>query len=350
MPTPTEPDSGAREEGAYSDFPASAESAEGVLLARLGGDSADAWISIDALGPTESPRLDGVDVRHVDSLAEIGDGLPPILVQRSTMGVIDGMHRLSAARAAGHATIRARLIDCDDEEAFLLAVAANVRHGRPLTLAERRAAAARVMQMRPDASDRWIAELAGLAAKTVASIRREPGRGSGAQPDARLGRDGRVRPVNGAAGRERAARLWLDNPGLSVRQIARDAGISVGTAWDVRRKLRDGAPAPGRDRADISPAGAIPPKTRPVTAAAAGTSELLERLRHDPALRYTESGRSVLRWLSPPRILDVSDWADIVGLIPPHAAYGAAQLARRCAQAWLGFAHELEHHGGVQEE
>jgi ParB-like chromosome segregation protein Spo0J len=334
MSAPAEPDSDAWPDIGSAAAGVDPESPASTLLEKLGGQAAqpESWLAIHSLQCVYSPRLGGVDDKHVEALLETGDELPPILVQRSTMRVIDGMHRLSAARAAGSDKIRARLVDCDDEEALLLAVAANVRHGRPLTLADRRAAAARIMSLRPNAADRWIAALTGLAAKTVASIRREADAPSCAEPDARLGRDGRLRPRDAARGRERAAQLWLANPELSVRKVAEDAGISVGTAWDVRRKMRGDDTE--RKRAAARPA-----------AAAAGSSALLDRLRDDPALRYTESGRSVLRWLAPPRILDVSDWEDIVDLIPPHAAYCAAHLARNCAQAWLSFARELERDG-----
>jgi ParB-like chromosome segregation protein Spo0J len=331
MSTPAESDSDTGLDAGDGTAGGYEESPEAALLADLNGQAAqlDSWVAIHDLRSTHSPRLDGVDREHVETLLGAPDELPPILVQRSTMRVIDGMHRLSAARAAGSEKIRARLVDCDNDEAFLLAVAANVRHGRPLTLADRRAAATRTMRLRPHASDRWIAALTGLAPKTVASIRGEVEEAASVRPDERLGRDGRVRPRNTAPGRERATQLWLSDPDLSVRKVAEVAGISVGTAWDVRKKMRGGAVE--TKRAAAKPAAAV-----------AGTSALLERLRDDPTLRYTESGRSVLRWLSPPRVLDVSDWKDIVDLIPPHATYCAAHVARNCAQAWLDFAQELE--------
>lgn len=334
MSTPAESDSDASLSVRYAAAGAFEELPAAVLLENLSGQGAqlDSWVAIDDVRSTHSPRLGGLDEKHVESLIEAAEAvgeLPPILVQRSTMRVIDGLHRLNAARAAGREKIRARFVDCDDDEAFLLAVAANVRHGRPLTRADRRAAATRIMRLRPNAADRWIAALTGLATKTVASVRREVETAVSAQPGARLGRDGRVRPQSTALGRERATELWLANSELSVRKVAEDAGISVGTAWDVRRKMRGGA-------VEARQAAAKP------AAALAGTSALLERLRDDPALRYTESGRSVLRWLSPPRILDSSDWKDIVDLIPPHVTYYAAYLARNSAQAWLDFARELE--------
>jgi hypothetical protein len=45
----------------------------------------------------ESLRLNGEDKTHVERLAEAEGPLPPILVERRSLRVIDGMHRLLAA-------------------------------------------------------------------------------------------------------------------------------------------------------------------------------------------------------------------------------------------------------------
>ena len=151
-------------------------------------------IPIRDLRPADSPRRSGEDMDHVRTLAEAEAELPPILVQKSTMRVIDGMHRLRAAMRANADTVRARIIDCSDGRAFLLAVRSNIGHGLPLTLADRKAAAHRVLRAEPRWSDRSIAALTGLSHKTVGAIRR---RSSGEFPQSakRLGRDGRIRSV-----------------------------------------------------------------------------------------------------------------------------------------------------------
>ena len=58
-------------------------------------------------------------MEHIRSLAELQDELPPILVHRTTMRVIDGMHRLKAAILRGERTIEATFYDGDDAEAFV---------------------------------------------------------------------------------------------------------------------------------------------------------------------------------------------------------------------------------------
>src|SRR5216683_6312208 len=64
-------------------------------------------IPVRSLRPGVSPRLEGEDRAHVARLAETESPLPPILVDRCSMRVIDGMHRLMAASLGGRETIDA---------------------------------------------------------------------------------------------------------------------------------------------------------------------------------------------------------------------------------------------------
>ena len=315
------------------------------LLSPSPADDADiALVPIAALKPADSPRLDGVSAGHAQALAEMDGELPPILVQRRTMRVIDGMHRVDAARLRGEDLISARFFDGDDEDAFLVGVAANIKHGLPLSLADRRSAAARIIKLRPEASDRWIADLAGVAPKTVAAIRRRlPG--VPRQLDRRIGRDGRLRPVSPAEGRRTASELLTAYPDSSLRQIANNAGISVNTARDVREKLRRGvdpvhpaAPSGGSRRrrpglgaaADRSPAEMV------------DDAAVLERLQRDPAVRYSQTGRTLLRWLRSQRLVSSSDWSDVISAIPPHCSFDIVRLARGYSLTWAEFAEVVD--------
>ena len=91
-------------------------------------DRGTVWLPIADLRPADSPRLDGVDLAHALRLAEVPAELPPILVHRQSLRVIDGSHRVRAARHRGQERIEAVLVDCDPPEAFVLAVEANVAH------------------------------------------------------------------------------------------------------------------------------------------------------------------------------------------------------------------------------
>jgi ParB-like chromosome segregation protein Spo0J len=193
-------------------------------------------VPVHAILLGDSPRRGGQDRQHVQALADCEDPLPPIIVNRTTMRVIDGMHRLSAAKLRGHGSIDVRFVHCDEMSSFVLAVRANVTHGLPLSLTDRKAAAARILGHYPHWSDRAIAQVSGLSANTVAKLRHsltEPYE----QLDARIGRDGRVRPLDGAQRRAAAARLMREEPGASLRDVARRVGISPETARRVRAQL-----------------------------------------------------------------------------------------------------------------
>jgi hypothetical protein len=80
-----------------------------------------------------SARLVRVDDDHVALLMEALERLPPIIVNEATMTVIDGVHRAEAFRRAGRTEIRAVLYSGDETGAQVIAVQANVRHGKPLS-------------------------------------------------------------------------------------------------------------------------------------------------------------------------------------------------------------------------
>jgi ParB-like chromosome segregation protein Spo0J len=310
-------------------------------------------VPILSLQPGESPRLDGPDKAHIARLAETDAPLPPVLVDKRSMQVIDGMHRLLAALLNGRETIDVEFFEGSTADAFLLAVEANVTHGFPLSQADRRAAAERILVSHPQMSDRAIAESTGLAARTVAAVRRRSA-GVAPQVSARVGRDGRVRPVSHAAGRQRAAALLAEHPGASLREVARGAGVSPATARDVRGRLDRGEePAPTRARTGggggdaAVPGQASGPEARrrmlavPPTAAA-----VLEKLVRDPSLRHSEDGRRLLRWLRH-NTVGVQGWPAVIAIVPPHCAVLVVQLAHQYAQMWLEFAQELDERARV---
>ena len=232
-------------------------------------------VSIISLRSGESPRLNGEDKAHIARLAETEGPLPPILVDRRSMRVIDGMHRLMAASLKGQETIDVMFFDGSEPDVFLRAVEENVTHGLPLTQADRRVAAERIIETHPQMSDRAIGKAAGLAAKTVAAIRR---RSTGESPrsNVRVGRDGRIRPLDSSSARRRAAELLTGQPEASLRDVARVAGISPATVLDVRKRLERGeSPVPEKPAAAAPSAGHIGAGngTPPVAAAAAARTD-----------------------------------------------------------------------------
>lgn len=305
-------------------------------------------VPVLSLLPGESPRLEGEDKEHIARLAEAEGPLPPVLVNRRSMRVIDGMHRLMAALLKGRETIDVQFFDGNDADGFLRAVEENVTHGLPLSQADRQAAAARIIALHPHMSDRAVAESAGLAARTVAGIRRRS-TDVGPQLNARVGRDGRVRPLDGLAGRRRAAELLAEHPDASLREVARGAGVSPATARDVRKRLERGEePAPARPVAGgggAGPAGpgqaARPRARRPVRIAQPAPAFVLEKLLRDPSLRHNEQGRRLLRLLQH-NAVGAREWSGVIAAVPPHCAALVGQLARQYSQIWLDIAQELD--------
>jgi hypothetical protein len=311
------------------------------------------WVPIGSLRVGDSPRLDREREDHARLLAESAAKLPPILVQRSTMRVIDGMHRMRAAQLRGEQSIEVEFFDGGDDDAFVLAVRANVTHGLPLTLADRKAAATRILTSHGWYSDRSIAAITGLSAETVAGIRRRGTVGSQGPRDVRVGRDGRVRPLSSVERRTLASRAIAARPEASLREIARVVGLSPTTVRDVRKRmLRGEDPVPegrptGRKRRAGDPMQgkrAAPPRTELIAPderfVGADKPSLLNNLSRDPSLRFTESGRNIVRALfarsggPPPR--------ELTEALPPHCRYTVAALARICAEEWRGFAVQME--------
>ena len=297
-------------------------------------------VEIGSLGPADSPRQTGEDAEHTTRLAETADVLPPILVHRPTMRVIDGMHRLLAARRRGRETIDAEFFDGSAEDAFIQAVRANTRHGLPLILADRKLAAARILRSHPQLSDRTVAGYTGLSDKTVGAIRRSTPEAP--HLNARVGADGRLRPLSGREGRQRAAEVIGSRPGAAAREIAAMAGISVGTAHDLRTRMRRGedpvAP-PAASGSPCDPADRARGLTR--RPEVPGNGMILQSLLRDPAMRHTDCGRELLRWLHA-HALGVDAWPGLISSVPPHRIITVAKVAHRCADAWRQFATELE--------
>ncbi|WP_405163099.1 helix-turn-helix domain-containing protein [Nocardia sp. NBC_01499] len=289
-------------------------------------------VPIDSVRIGETPRLAGEIPDYVRLIASLDITLPPIIIHRSSMSVVDGVHRLRAARLRGETQVAAVFFDGDEMDAFVVAVKANIAHGMPLTLADRTAAAVRILSTHPQWSDGFIAACTGLATKTVAAIRRR----SGADLPglhSRLGLDGKMRPTDPSAGRMRAARLIADRPDASLREIAREAGVSPATVRDVRARLQRGEPpVPSKSRRS---SGSDTQDESPELLA-----ELLRGLQKHPAVRFSESGRILLRLLGT-QPLDPESWDRMLAGVPSHCDAMIARIARQYAANWQNFANEL---------
>ncbi|GAB3505902.1 ParB/RepB/Spo0J family partition protein [Amycolatopsis cihanbeyliensis] len=327
---------------------------EGIDMGSISveGEQSDALVAqvrVGLLCRADSPRQAGESDEHIRALAACG-ALPPILVHRPTMRVVDGMHRLRAAVLRGDEDIEVRFVDGSVDDAFVLAVKANIAHGLPLSRADRRAAAERIVNTHPEWSDRAIARAVGLSDKTVGVIRRCVTAEFPQSHTSRIGRDGCFRPLDSSEGRRRASELLTRKPGASLREVSAEAGVSTSTVRDVRNRMRrgDDPVVPRQRNAAKRPEGAEAGRAAVrcgVGAPVRGESgsdpaSVLRSLRADPSVRFTESGRILLRMLEP-SALNADMRRRLVAGVPQHRVDAVAALVKENINMWQEFAEQI---------
>lgn len=252
--------------------------------------------------------------------------LPPILVHRETMTVIDGMHRLTAAMLRGQREVLASFFCGPPEDAFVEAVRRNVRHGKPLSVEDRERAAERILTTHPHWSDRSVADACGISPRKVAQLRKAVLRQC--PPEARLGRDGRLRPVDASTGRLQAAQIIQEQPNAPLREVARRAGTSVGTARDVRHRLTQGRhPLPDRARVGSPPT--------------AVTSARGYVWSTDRAVAASDIGAAFVTWFEASDIRSEL-WRRFTEKLPLSRLYLVSDESRRRSREWDEFAAALD--------
>jgi len=311
-------------------------------------------IPINSLALDHSLRRIGTSTDHVRVLAEAVGNLPPILVHGPSRKVIDGAHRVRAAVLRGESKIGARIYSGSLDDAFVLAVNLNSSHGLPLSRRERATAAERILRSHPQWSDRMIAGITGLSAGTIGNLRQES-TDPDAPPVARIGKDGRARPVDSAAGRSRARQLLAERPTASIRSIAKEAGVSASTVLNVRRLVAAGQDPVERQHRANGNASARRGTGASVTEVpiprasdegglqglAADAAAALTMLLRDPSMRLSAKGRFLLRWMTMSRD-GMHASRQIVDSVPDHCASAVAKLARSYAVLWTEIASGLE--------
>jgi ParB-like nuclease domain len=100
--------------------------------------------------------MSGENSERVQVLANTQGELPPIIVHRASTRVLDGMHRLRMAKIRGQNEIQVRFFVGDGADSFVVVVRSNIAHGLPLSLADRKAAANRIIGSHPQWPDRRI--------------------------------------------------------------------------------------------------------------------------------------------------------------------------------------------------
>jgi len=279
-------------------------------------------VALAELATGSSFRESGVNEEHVQLLVGLGGAWPPILARRADRVVVDGMHRVVAARRLGLERIATEWFDGGPDDALVEFIRRNVCHGLPLTLWERKRATARVLRAHPDWSDRRVAELCAISPKTVATVRRaaREARPTAVLPQlnagSRIGRDHRARPLDRAEMRARVVEAIEARPEASLRTLAAAVGVSPETVRLVRRRLRSEAAA------DTLPA-----------------DDTLPAWEQDAALASCEG--DFVDWFDRTSIGE-QDCVERVDALPLGRIYEVADEARRRSEMWMRFARRAE--------
>ena len=232
-------------------------------------------------------------------------------------------------------TIPVRYFTGTHEEAFVEAVKANVSHGKPLTLAEREAAAKKVLEMHGDWSNRLVAHVCGLSDKTVDRLRKTTAEIP--QSTTRIGRDGRHRPTDTRLLRKEIATALRTKPEARPSEVARSLSTSPSTVRDVRKRMERGDD-PVRPQRTVR-------ATRPVA-----YREFEERRTNrttpvdwtnDRAILSLPGGGGFAEWLAQTKI-EAKHWEAHLSEIPLGRIPQLIADAKSRAAEWTNFADSLE--------
>lgn len=171
-------------------------------------------LSLDSITIDDTLNVrETLDSDTIERYMENFDQLPPVVVFDATEGdlLADGFHRVEAAKRLGQEDIKANVIQGTRQDAEEHAALANLRHGKPLTRKERRIAVERMLKLRPERANQWIAEDIGCSPTTVAKCREELEAGSQVETlDKLIGKDGKEYP------REIKQPSWRDDASPGV--------------------------------------------------------------------------------------------------------------------------------------
>ncbi len=176
------------------------------------------WLKELKVDPSLQPRVSGTDPDHVRVLGEAHKAWPPLKVVRQDGRylLVDGFHRLEAARNLGLETVPVEALQTPkDGDLRALAFSLNASHGKPLSLDDRRAFAERLLRDRPHLADREIGRRCGLSGNTVGAIRERLEESAQIeQTSERVGRGGYRHTVG-----RRAGDLPDPDPGVAIAEL-----------------------------------------------------------------------------------------------------------------------------------
>jgi hypothetical protein len=238
---------------------------------------------------------------------------PPIKVYRvnGEFWVVDGFHRLEAAKQCGFDTIEAEVFDGTRSDAIRASLQANQTHGLRRSNADKRSAAKLGLNEFPNSSARDIADWCGVSHELVASIKRK-------QPESNYGSEGKTR---GRDGKWRKMR----RPAAARATGEHAQGTSEASGAGATPEKRDSEPSEATSGHTQADAGQNKP--------ASGTSDSAKRLERILKLMYEEVRNCTLEQLvelHPPVLSALNHlftWPDTVS--DPAALVKIAQQAEK---------------------
>jgi len=255
--------------------------------------------------PVRLLRADGGTQARValndDAVAEYTDaysgsgGLPPldVVFDGEHYWVWDGLHRHHAAARAGAEAVPCHVRAGTVEDARWLACGANRSHGVKRTNADKRRAVEMALGLRPDMSDRAIAEWCGVSNRHVSDVRAEL-TVNGSQSTTRTGRDGRTIDTSNIGKRE--ATPPAAPPSATAATSAGDDGDATeeaesSPAEDEVASATEDDPGPTDEGGVALPeqaveAFALVPELRKACRAIGEASREIERLGKSPLGRH----------------------------------------------------------------
>jgi len=119
-------------------------------------------------------NLDEATIARYQEQYELGESLPPLIIQKERHILIDGLHRLEAQKRLGWEEIEVELRDITEDEIYLTSIELNRRHGLPFSMEDRDE---QIRKMRfefdPPSTYIEIGQRVGLSMSRVGEICRE---------------------------------------------------------------------------------------------------------------------------------------------------------------------------------
>lgn len=137
----------------------------------------DVAVTMICVDDSVQVRVDGTDRKLVSQYRqqmESGATFPPIVAffdeENDVLWLSDGFHRLAASGGVTWPTV---VYAGDREDARQYAAVCNARHGKPLTLDDKRAAIRRILLVQPALSSREVGRRVSVSHNTVERVRTE---------------------------------------------------------------------------------------------------------------------------------------------------------------------------------